>query len=302
MNTTKEPWFIRPGDRLFFLLLLCLILSHYILNHGEHVASFVHEASERALYSFAIARGINAVISVIQSAEVGFTLAVSATLEPGQILDPVNDLVERFSLVMLIASSALWIFRFLSELLFSDALLWLTFGLFMLGMLLNRFTGVGDQTIAILITRLSKGLVILLVATIGTALITNWIHDSHIIQESFTLSSNQLENELSDLNTMNDQLTGSNDDECGSLKECATYYADQATLKAENISRNVVIQIAIFVLETLFIPLIGIWLAGRFITAHVIRSGYAQLKEVRQVSGHEPMKSESTNKEKADAS
>jgi hypothetical protein len=53
------------------------------------------------------ARALNAVISVAQGTEVSLQpLGVGVTLAPGQLLDPVNDLVEKFSDLMLMASVA----------------------------------------------------------------------------------------------------------------------------------------------------------------------------------------------------
>ena len=49
---------------------------------------------QRALVTFALARTINGVISVVQGTEVALQPAgVGVTLTPGEILDPVNDLV-----------------------------------------------------------------------------------------------------------------------------------------------------------------------------------------------------------------
>lgn len=62
---------------------------------------------KRALVSFASARALNAVISVIQGTEFSVEpIGVGVTLTPGQILDPINDLIEQFSTVMLFASVA----------------------------------------------------------------------------------------------------------------------------------------------------------------------------------------------------
>jgi hypothetical protein len=62
---------------------------------------------KRALISFASARALNAVISVAQGTELSVQpLGVGVTLTPGQLLDPVNDLVEKFSTLMLAASVA----------------------------------------------------------------------------------------------------------------------------------------------------------------------------------------------------
>lgn len=61
----------------------------------------------RALASFAVARGLNAVISLAQGTELAIQpLGFGTVIAIGQLLDPVNDLVEQFSSVMLMASVA----------------------------------------------------------------------------------------------------------------------------------------------------------------------------------------------------
>lgn len=62
---------------------------------------------KRALVTFAVARTLNGIISVAQGTELSVEpLGFGVTLTIGQILDPVNDLVEKFSTLMLIASVA----------------------------------------------------------------------------------------------------------------------------------------------------------------------------------------------------
>ena len=62
---------------------------------------------KRALISFATARALNAVVSVVQGTEVAVQPAgVGVNFAPGQLLDPVNELVEQFSNLMLTASVA----------------------------------------------------------------------------------------------------------------------------------------------------------------------------------------------------
>lgn len=71
---------------------------------------------QRALVTFALARTLNGVISAVQGTEVALQPAgVGVTLTPGEILDPVNDLVERFSWVMLGATISLGIQQVLLE-------------------------------------------------------------------------------------------------------------------------------------------------------------------------------------------
>ena len=63
---------------------------------------------QRALISFALARTLNGVISAVQGTELALQPAgVGVTLTPGQVLDPINDLVERFSWIMLAATLSL---------------------------------------------------------------------------------------------------------------------------------------------------------------------------------------------------
>lgn len=62
----------------------------------------------RALITFALARTLNGVISVVQGTELALQPAgVGLTLTPGEVLDPVNDLIERFSWIMLAATLSL---------------------------------------------------------------------------------------------------------------------------------------------------------------------------------------------------
>ncbi len=69
---------------------------------------YADEAFKRALVTFAVARTLNGVISVAQGTEVAVEPGgVGVNFTVGQILDPINDLVEQFSSVMLVATSSL---------------------------------------------------------------------------------------------------------------------------------------------------------------------------------------------------
>jgi hypothetical protein len=94
---------------LSVLLLLSVILS--AVTSVDRMAEADHkELFQRALITFALARTLNGVISAVQGTELALQPAgVGVTLTPGQILDPVNDLVERFSWIMLGATLSLGI-------------------------------------------------------------------------------------------------------------------------------------------------------------------------------------------------
>lgn len=74
----------------------------------------LNEMLKVTLTVYALARGLNALISVVQGTELAIEpMGVGLTLTPGQILDPLNDLIEQVSLVLLIASASIGIQKIL---------------------------------------------------------------------------------------------------------------------------------------------------------------------------------------------
>ena len=71
----------------------------------DNLAAYVNgESIKDAAIIYGVARSINSVISLIQSAELG---AIVGSIHPGELLDPINDLIERFSSVMAWSLSSL---------------------------------------------------------------------------------------------------------------------------------------------------------------------------------------------------
>ena len=94
---------------LAILFILALIIS---FNQSLDTSSkkYIDKAFTRAIVTFGIAKTLNGVISVAQGTEVAIQPAgIGINLTPGQILDPINDLVERFSWIMLLSSTSLGI-------------------------------------------------------------------------------------------------------------------------------------------------------------------------------------------------
>jgi hypothetical protein len=124
---------------LVALLTLTVLLSSFDIV-DRHAESDLDSLFQRALITFALARTLNGLISAVQGTEVALQPAgVGVTLTPGEILDPVNDLVERFSWIMLGATISLGIQQVLLDVghwwglriaLAALALAWLGFRLF----------------------------------------------------------------------------------------------------------------------------------------------------------------------------
>lgn len=93
---------------LFSLVLLLTAVLSVTPFMDQRAASDYEQLFQRAFVTFALARTINGVISVVQGTEIALQPAgVGVTLTPGEILDPVNDLVERFSWIMMGATISL---------------------------------------------------------------------------------------------------------------------------------------------------------------------------------------------------
>ena len=87
------------------LFLAALVACSWLSPFDSVATDKVDAGLKRALVSFATARALNAAISVIQGTNVAIEPAgIGVTLAPGEALDPLNDLVESFSNLMLVAS------------------------------------------------------------------------------------------------------------------------------------------------------------------------------------------------------
>jgi hypothetical protein len=98
------------NKRLISLMLVLSAILSVTPFVDQRAALDYEQLFQRAFITFALARTINGVISVVQGTEIALQPAgVGVTLTPGEILDPVNDLVERFSWIMLAATISLGI-------------------------------------------------------------------------------------------------------------------------------------------------------------------------------------------------
>lgn len=89
-------------------LVVLLCASSWWGGFDRMSEAYLDRAMTQAVTAFAIARGINAVLSVAKGSEVSVQpLGVGVTIAVGEVLDPVDDLIERFSWVMLVAIVAL---------------------------------------------------------------------------------------------------------------------------------------------------------------------------------------------------
>lgn len=87
-------------------LLILVALGGWSSRLDAPAMSQVDAGMERALASFAVARGLNAAISLAQGTQISAGIGANITFSVGQVLHPVNEVVESFSHLMLLASVA----------------------------------------------------------------------------------------------------------------------------------------------------------------------------------------------------
>ena len=82
-----------------FIVLLVAVSSSRLLD--DYVDDYTNSSIKSAAFTYATARGINALVSMMQSSEVQAGVGiVSGSITIGELLDPLNDMIERFSTVM----------------------------------------------------------------------------------------------------------------------------------------------------------------------------------------------------------
>ncbi|HEX6707749.1 MAG TPA: hypothetical protein VF169_23535 [Albitalea sp.] len=103
---TPEPGSRRPVLHWLLLAVAAVVVALAWLKPLDQGAeNHLKAGLKRALATYAVARTINGVVSVAQ--ETGVSVqpgGVGMTFAPGQLLDPINDLVEQVSSVMLAVS------------------------------------------------------------------------------------------------------------------------------------------------------------------------------------------------------
>ncbi|MFM1886120.1 MAG: hypothetical protein RL026_1277 [Pseudomonadota bacterium] len=104
----EEPSYVSQSGTGRKAVIAVIVVALAILAWIPRFDSFAHETVDagikRAAIAFAVARSLNAVISMAQGTEITIGVGLGANISVGEILDPVNDMVETFGDVMLVAA------------------------------------------------------------------------------------------------------------------------------------------------------------------------------------------------------
>lgn len=246
------------------LFMLLVLAGAWLAPLDLPATQQVDAGLKRALISFASARALNAAISVAQGTELSVQPAgVGATFAPGQLLDPVNDLVEQFSTLMLAASVAFGVQKLLIEI----------GGYWPLSLVLTVvvLAWTGQQLwLRRASVWLSRLLVILLmlrfavpIVTIGTDLV--W---QKFLANDYQISQRAIEDASRDT-TASDPAMQADPATPSIVDKLKGWFSYNTDLKArfndmrqavERITEQLIRLIVVFVLQTLLVPLLLLWL------------------------------------------
>src|SRR5512139_1456158 len=218
---------------------------------------------KRALISFASARGLNAIISAVQGTELAVEPAgIGVVFTPGQVLDPVNDLAEQFSNLMLLASVSFGI----QKVFLSIGAYWVISMLLSLAALAWAFFYLRMRPVSGWLTRI---LVVLLmirfavpVAVIGTEKLFQ-----KFMAADYSASQQAIDTTSGQLVQLNPPVDSTREDQ-GMLEKLKGWWSQNGDVKvrfeqlkqaAERATENIIKLIVIFLLQTLVIPLLLLW-------------------------------------------
>lgn len=251
------------------LILPIAFLYPFAESGGEHLDG----AFKRALAGAAIARGLNGVISVAQGTEFAVQPAgIGVVFAPGEILDPINDLVERFSWIMLLASSSLGVQQvLLSMSAWHGILVGLTIGGILL-VAVSWFGGTNWTWLRSFLFRFFLLMTMLRFMMPVVSVANDWVYNTFLSQQ-YEAASVELKTATDNLDEINEEVISRPVEESsgiiGKAKEIYRSAKKQIAVEnrfdeygriAESVSENIIWLISVFLMQTLVFPLLFLWI------------------------------------------
>ena len=277
----KLPTSIKIG--LMAIAIAVLVAVSLLKPIDNSSQSQLDSAFVRASIGFALAKTLNGVISVAQGTEFAVQPAgVGVNFSPGEILDPVNDLVERFSWVMFVATSSIGIQKILLEVSSwtGISVLLAGAGLFFL---LTRLRNSAIARLADIAGKLLLAILLIRFLIPVGSLANDWVF-KQFLQPQYEASSAELEiasariREISSRQTQTPENDGSFADRAKRLYSSMTSkfdfdgMLDDYKQSAETVSENAINLVAVFVLQTIIFPLLFMYLIYRLFRFVVLPS------------------------------
>ncbi|MEL6868519.1 MAG: hypothetical protein AAFO81_01835 [Pseudomonadota bacterium] len=268
---------------LFAVSVCALALTGVADSFSKQYAA---SALERAFVTWAAARGLNSVISVAQGTEIALEPGgVGVNLTVGQALDPVNDLVERFSSVMLVATSAIGLQNLLLKITGTQGVSWLLCAAALLAL-----CTLWIPALHVRLRLRAFALRFLLIAFLVRFALPFLVIGSNVVFDLFladqqSAATTALESTSDDIRTITEDATQSSDSQdSGFFSRFGDFVGDSIAAldvrerlsnlqeRVAGATEHIVNLIVIFVLQTILLPVLFLWLLTEGIKALATRA------------------------------
>ncbi len=232
---------------------------------NQKTQAFLDASFDRAIISFTIAKGFNALISVAQGTEIAATPAgLGVVFAAGEILDPFNDMVERFSWVMLASTVSIGIQKIILSISGSSVMQYL-FALF--GLLILLALGLKKYQLFLSSVKFFLFLFILRFFIPLLALGNEVLYHS-FLEPSYTQATHELEQTKAKTKEL---MTEKKDDDSwlGKVKEVFNDTMDTLNIKKhlqdlqeslDKSFKDLLTLMTIFIMQTIITPLLFIYI------------------------------------------
>lgn len=248
---------------------------------------YFSESIKAATISYATARGVNAVVSVVKESHLELAPAgVGVTIAAGQVLDPIDDMTERLSSIMVAAIASLGIQKIGFEI--SKALAFKTIAIVLLLTIPLLWLN-GTSRTTLLQPAIKICLILLLLrfmlpvsALISDSLYTNWlqpgIEDSveklTIVSESYNeMSSMPMEQNKGLFSSM----AAGAADKVKKTREAFMNMIENAENIVSALLQLMTAYLAIFVVQLLLLPLFMLWVLASLFKSRILNSFSEQI-------------------------
>ena len=253
------------------LVALALLASSTVVD--ERAASYYDEAFKRALVTFALARALNGAVSVIQGTEIALQPAgVGVTLTPGEVIDPINDLIERFSWVMLASTTSLGMQRLMLEIS-----AWWGLRVLVVAMLALVGWRLWQQRSTLnwgLVVRRLALLALFLRFAVPIVFIANTLIYDLFMADEVAQAQAQIEQTTSEVEAIESNVEPVEPSMLESMKQMLDRTAQSVDVRKRvgemrerlaTATEDLINLVAIFVLQTIVLPLLFLWVLARLL-------------------------------------
>ena len=252
-------------SKVLITLLTCGIMaSLWFFPFDHHARDIVDGSLKEAVIVFGVAKGLNAAVSIAQGTQVtaipGFIIAI------GEALDPLNDLIEQFSWVMLASITSLGLQKILYNVVTGDLYTYVLLGA-LLGMnvwLYVRYAN--DHTLRNYYMRFVLVLLFLRLAIPLMSMANVFIYE-HYVKHDYNIEKTHMavEQASQEIHSINHSTTQAKTGFLESITEkFDTAYYKQKLLQYESIAsnagENILNLMVAFIFKTIVFPILFLFL------------------------------------------